>query len=1052
MDWIVLGIDPTKDKKTITAAYRRRLRETNPEDKPEEFKRLRAAYEEAMALADKGEETENENSTPVGKWIGAVADLYRDFAARIKPEKWEPLFEAEICQGLDTRPAAEEALLKFLMEKYFLPKPVWQLIDRTFRFSERLGELKEAYPADFLENVILNGLRLDPALPFELFVPGENGEDCDRYIQLYFEGNQRSGEERAEILSKLRALSEKHPYGEVLGCRCDIEQGNRERGMAELRELARRYPEEAHIQLSLGAVCLEQGNKEEAEAISGKILTGDPENRLAQNIMARCLASKGNFDEAKELLFELIRSCDSDPILVNFYAEQLREWNGQLIPLLEAKVSENPEDWDSLIELAWCYIQNDRHEEAAETAERIQEEWADPYKYHNLMGKLYFNLQDCERALPHLRMTEELIREMIPDGTDETRKRMERLPEVLQIEGNCLLQLEEREQAREKFALALQLAPEDVDVLLLMAKIHYVTGDHEHAVEILERVNTLAPGRWHSNLMLALSLYRLNRDREALEAVNRALATQVRDLSLYLVQMQILLRNRAWKEVHAILDFLGESGVPEDPSLEFVQAQLTELEEGNVKEAFARYQKIARKVEAGEQILWGSELYYRMAYLMGDSMNMGKEEDRELLIAMLDKGLALYDQDPECLGYKAWILQRGGKIREAVELYKGILEKNKHSVIAKQGLMRLYQNNVSVCAKEALAWYEACASEGATPELCYFIALCKWHLGDMEGAQKYYLMELELDPDDPDAYDGLAYLCDARGEYETSLEYMDQAIAAMKRVDCPGAGFFEHKALILRRMGDFSGALAAVEEGAAHMEDSDRFRLKFDICCQFGDWNRAGALVKEWKKKLPGDSGWVKARGRLYLLRGKAFMASISMTFGGRNLSPAEVEDFQIQSQELIGGYDLTIKILKRRVKEHPTDDFVRLNLAAVLKWSGRNKDATKSAEKALRLIETTLSGNLTDETLFRCRKARALAILGRKEEAVEELKKARALPLCDHCPYGSCKDADIFEAEIEEWLGSRERAMALYQSGKEKWPDDTDFAAGLGRINRKGT
>ena len=52
MDWFVLGIEPTKDKKTITEAYRRRLRETNPEDKPEEFKALRAAYEKALAFAD----------------------------------------------------------------------------------------------------------------------------------------------------------------------------------------------------------------------------------------------------------------------------------------------------------------------------------------------------------------------------------------------------------------------------------------------------------------------------------------------------------------------------------------------------------------------------------------------------------------------------------------------------------------------------------------------------------------------------------------------------------------------------------------------------------------------------------------------------------------------------------------------------------------------------------------------------------------------------------------------------------------------------------------
>ena len=51
MDWTVLGIAPTKDKKAITAAYRARLVQVNPEDKPEEFKQLRAAYEQALQYA-----------------------------------------------------------------------------------------------------------------------------------------------------------------------------------------------------------------------------------------------------------------------------------------------------------------------------------------------------------------------------------------------------------------------------------------------------------------------------------------------------------------------------------------------------------------------------------------------------------------------------------------------------------------------------------------------------------------------------------------------------------------------------------------------------------------------------------------------------------------------------------------------------------------------------------------------------------------------------------------------------------------------------------------
>ena len=72
MDWTVLGIAPTKDKKTITAAYRARLVQVNPEDKPEEFKQLRAAYEQALEYAAKEEQPAERDESPVGLWMEKI--------------------------------------------------------------------------------------------------------------------------------------------------------------------------------------------------------------------------------------------------------------------------------------------------------------------------------------------------------------------------------------------------------------------------------------------------------------------------------------------------------------------------------------------------------------------------------------------------------------------------------------------------------------------------------------------------------------------------------------------------------------------------------------------------------------------------------------------------------------------------------------------------------------------------------------------------------------------------------------------------------------------
>ena len=47
----ILGIPETGDEGEIRRAYMELLRSVNPEDDPEGFKRLRQAYEEALAFA-----------------------------------------------------------------------------------------------------------------------------------------------------------------------------------------------------------------------------------------------------------------------------------------------------------------------------------------------------------------------------------------------------------------------------------------------------------------------------------------------------------------------------------------------------------------------------------------------------------------------------------------------------------------------------------------------------------------------------------------------------------------------------------------------------------------------------------------------------------------------------------------------------------------------------------------------------------------------------------------------------------------------------------------
>ena len=48
--WEVLGIESTKDKKEIKKAYARLLKQYHPEENPEEFKQIQAAYQQGLHL------------------------------------------------------------------------------------------------------------------------------------------------------------------------------------------------------------------------------------------------------------------------------------------------------------------------------------------------------------------------------------------------------------------------------------------------------------------------------------------------------------------------------------------------------------------------------------------------------------------------------------------------------------------------------------------------------------------------------------------------------------------------------------------------------------------------------------------------------------------------------------------------------------------------------------------------------------------------------------------------------------------------------------------
>ena len=1051
MNWTLLGIAPTKNKKDITAAYRAQLAHANPEDKPEEFKALRAAYEEALALADKTDEEPARDESPVGLWMERVRGLYGDFAARIRPENWQELLADEVCVALDTRPLAEEALLRFLMQEFYIPQTVWQLMDRTFFWAERRGEFYESYPRDFVDYAVMNGIRYPNNLPYELFSPGTSAKDCDEYRRLYYQANQTPPAERDSILEQISALSEGHPYGELLVCQQMMERGEREQALAGYRKLAEDYPQDPRILLEWAAQCMNAEDWTEGERYARRVLELRPDAQQASHMVADALAHQGKYEDAKQLIFRLMDAAGGDQKRIHELRNVIRDWNEELIRGWEEHLKTCPEDMEIRAKLAWCYLQNDRNGDALELCRSIGAEYADRYDYHNLYAKAAYSQGNYEESLPHLEALEDILRTMEPDGTEKTEERRVTLPEKLQMQGNCLINLGKTEEAVRKYEQALELAPGNPEVLTHMGRLLCTVGDKTRAAEMFEKVTHILPGAYHGFYLLGQTLFDLGRDRDAFDAVNRALEQEGGDLGVYVLKMRILLRNGAWEGVRNTLDFLRQHGVTDEIHVVWCEAQLLEYGENNKEKALDLYHTLAERVEGGEPLEEAAALYFRILVLEGEKLDARKAEDRAHMLELADKGLAHDGDDAACLDYKAWLLKRDGRLDEALELYLRLEKKPRRTLNVEEEIAEIYYDDLDRNAAEALRYYNLLIENDEKPVFHFYAGTCCKYLEDYEGAERHFLRVQEMNPDGVDGYNGMSYLYDTMGRHEESLEQINEVIRRIQNREGDQSKYYYHKLRILRRLNRPQDALAVLDELFDRYGDADVFREKFDVCCQFGLWDQAESVLKAWRKNGKKKERLMAAEIDLKLFRGQVTRARMALNPMFGKVTSADAERLKLLLAELDGDESVQMDIWKKRAEKRENRTHELMNMAQVQRWNGHDEKAREYAQAALEQIEELIPRNKKLEALYRGRRAIVLALLGRIDEARAELETVRKLPLCETCNYCACKDADIFEANIEEVCGNWEKAAQLHRAGMERWPDDLDFASGARRMKRKG-
>lgn len=396
--WGILGIEPTEDLNVIKKAYASRLKHNHPEEQPEGFKELRAAYEQARKMASTVKDqpmkndfdddhtdrfTEDKQDLAQGihiedlhiappKWedplrevvnhfLEEVIKLYEDFNSRIRYDLWVNLVEDEQFWGIQVRERLHTELLVVLSERSWLPGFVWKLLDDTFGWMDNELELSERFSSSFLSHIRYQSQSLyDLQLEF-LHQAAADGLEIDNYLYI------REFARRAlihqdldtahEMLGKAYELYEQDPVLLRLIAVYSMNVEDWETALHMYSRLAVILPNEPQILRNLADMLLKCGHTNEALSINMQ-LSDATEPAIycpALSSAAQCLILLGRKNEVIALYKAALERFPADLELRTRLWHVRNEYEQERITILEEELQNNShprtEHIEELIEL-----------------------------------------------------------------------------------------------------------------------------------------------------------------------------------------------------------------------------------------------------------------------------------------------------------------------------------------------------------------------------------------------------------------------------------------------------------------------------------------------------------------------------------------------------------------------------------------------------------------------------------------------------------------------------------------------------------------------------
>ncbi len=898
-----LGIAETKEEDRIRQRYLSLLKETNPEDDPEGFKRLREAYEEALrAASEHGQETEEEPQGEVGLWMRQVQKTYRDIFLRRDGGAWKELFEDSICVSFDTFLDARRQLLGFLSGHSFLPRIVWQQLDETFHVMDDFDALKEEFHVNFLRHIEYH-LNTDDFLDYSLFEEKddygpENDEEVDRYIIEFFDIRNKLEEGDTEgveqALADLKRHGLYHPYEDVERLRLYIRQEESEKGKELAESLLSRYPEDDYVRIWAGKLFSDAGDEERGFSLWEAVLEKEPEYYMARYFALGYLIRQKRWHQAGKYINELLKVNSQDEEL----REDLNEINQGLVPLVQAAY-EKGEGFEDLAKeevslfLGRRLYNMERFEDVLALLEKDPELLKKEEGSLNLKTWTLYRLKRYEEAVPVFREYLTCLEEIANEG-----ERTAKMAQAHRMLGVCFFDMGNREEGERETRTAMEMernVRSRLDCQSYLAKKYLSFQEYEKAVDECDLILAADENYYPAYLTRQEACYYLKRGQQVVDDYYRAIELYAGYDRPYLYAAIIFYNHSQYKDAMGVIERAIDNKVEFSKKLSFWEAKIRRM----LAESPEERQKVMELLDAllyateeengqpqeedGEQ----DDRISRAALIFEKALAF--EDDGKLIdaVALVQETLKLEPKEPYYHLVLGNLLRDMERYAEALREYE-LVEKVYHHAEFYFGM--------GVCHEEAGNWTKAiCYYEKAVEqEECYRDTHHRlyrgyrnrydrfWRKEDYDAALYHINKQLEVTNnrgyrlwdrahlyshgmeiekaladyrealklvEKADRYiilENIGFTYKRDRQFEKAYEFFKQAVEAMEKKDTSSKGYY-NMAVCRKKMGDYEGAIADCRAClAVFPKDKGMWEILVECYESKKCWEEALAVGEEW--------------------------------------------------------------------------------------------------------------------------------------------------------------------------------------------------------------